>query len=243
MSTTTTPAGAVLDAGDLDFDDVVLARSHDIPVLVDFWAPWCGPCRMLGPVLERVAAELAGRVEVVKVNTDEARGVAGRYEIRSIPAVKLFEAGAVRAEFVGALPEARVRAFLEEHLPTGTARQARAAAEEALHARDPERAIELARAVPASSDDWDRMQAVIALAEAMRAPPDDGPIAAAFAAALDRFVARDLPGALDGLLAIVEQDRRWGDDAARKAMLAIFQLAGVRSPLSDDYRRRLALLL
>jgi len=238
-----TPPGSVLEATDHDFDALVVERSKVVPVLVDFWAPWCGPCRVLGPVLERVGAELAGEVEVVKLDTDAHTAIAARYQISSIPAVKLFEDGAVVAEFVGALPEGRVRAFLDEHLPTGSVRRARAAAEDALHAGDFARAIELARQVPASSKDWERMQAVIALAEAAARPASGDALGIAYAAAIDKLVARDHRGALDGLLAIVEKDRRWSDEAARKTMLAIFQLLGVRSPTSDEYRHRLALLL
>jgi putative thioredoxin len=87
------------------------------------------------------------------------------------------------------------------------------------------------------------MQAVIALAEAAQRPPGGDPLGAAYAASLDKLVARDHRGALEDLLAIVEKNRRWNDEAARKTMLAIFQLLGVRSPTSDEYRRRLALLL
>jgi putative thioredoxin len=104
-----------------NFPSEVVNASASQPVLVDFWAPWCGPCLALGPVLQQVADENAGKMKVVKVNTEENQELAQQFQIRSIPAVKLFRGGRVVDEFVGALPLARIRAFLEPHLPRASA--------------------------------------------------------------------------------------------------------------------------
>lgn len=101
-----------------DFDQKVLAASHQAPVLVDFWAPWCQPCTILKPILEKLAAEQGGQFILAKVNSDENQELAVRYGVRGIPAVKAFVDGQMVDEFTGALPEAQIREFLEGLIPS-----------------------------------------------------------------------------------------------------------------------------
>jgi putative thioredoxin len=113
---TAPPAELVFDVTEADFEARVLEASIDVPVLLDCWAPWCGPCRSLGPVLEKLAKAYGGRFLLAKINTDEAPNISAALRIRSIPLVVLFAGGRPLDQFVGALPEGQIRQFLDKHL-------------------------------------------------------------------------------------------------------------------------------
>ena len=123
------------DVNTADFEQKVLAASHQVPVLVDFWAEWCAPCRSLKPILEKLATEYGGRFLLAKLNSDENQELSAKYWVRSIPSVKAFRDGQLVDEFAGALPEAQVRAFLDRVIPSA-AEPLRIAAQTARQAKD-----------------------------------------------------------------------------------------------------------
>jgi len=145
----------MIDVTIQNFEAEVIEASMTTPVLVDFWAPWCGPCKSLGPILEKVEEAYAGRFKLVKINSDDEQQLAGAFGIRSIPTCVLLIGGQPVDGFMGALPEGQVKAFLDKHLPP---------AEETV----PEEVAPEPAAPPAGSED-----ALAALAQAVADKPDD----------------------------------------------------------------------
>lgn len=220
------PAGsAVRDVTDATFATEVLTESTRRPVVVDFWAPWCGPCRVLGPVIERVAAEFGEGLVLAKLNTDENQKTAMAYGIQGIPAVKAFRNGEVVAEFTGAIPEQRVRAFFQQLVP-GEADRAAAEASERLRQGDVQGAEERFRAAlesqPANVDALVGLAAILAgrgeTSEAERlldrAPGDRRAKALKHRIFLEGFAQRHAGEDLEGEAAIDPKDPRaryrWG---------------------------------
>lgn len=277
----------IAEVSQKDFDQMVLQRSHQVPVLVDFWAAWCGPCQMLMPLLARLAEEYAGKFFLAKVNTDVEQGLAAQYGIRSLPTVKLFKDGRIVDDFMGVQPERTIRALLDRHIPrpsdamidqgiaalrAGDAAQAERLFEQvlALEPNNDRARLELAGVQIAQG----RFEEAAALLDGLSADAKTAPRSAALrgrlefarvaagappASELERAIAAnpgdclaryqlaalcvlggDYERGLAELLEIVRRDRKFGDDAGRKAMLAVFNLLGSGDERVKKYRTLLS---
>jgi putative thioredoxin len=250
-------------ATDADFASVVVGESATRPVLVDFWAPWCGPCRTLMPLLDRIADDYGGSFALAKVNTDEEQQVAAQFGIRSIPTVMLFHQGQAVEQFVGLQPEPAIRALLDKYLApaadggSGATGQLVAQVESALAARDLESARAALQQLESTSADHPALPGLRALTgfvEAAVARPDVTALRTALehdatdpasrhALAAHHALAGDYATALSEWLELLRRDRRFGDDLARRSILAAFDVLGEGHELTASYRRRMASLL
>jgi putative thioredoxin len=235
-----------IDATEATFERDVIQRSHEHPVVVDFWAEWCGPCRALGPVIEKAVAARDGQVELVKVDTDANPRISQQYGIQSIPAVKAFKDGKVVDEFVGALPPLQVERFLDRIVPS----QADALVESGGEA-DLRRALELepgrADATVALARLVDRDEALELLANvagsfaadglAARLRLEDDPDLAEAFAQLDRGETERGLDTLIAAIASAEGDRK---EDLRRAVVGVLDELGVAHPLARESRRKLA---
>ena len=240
-----------MDITTANFEHEVLQSSASQPVVVDFWAPWCAPCRALGPILEKLEAEYGGRFRLVKVNLDENPALAEALGVRSIPAVFGFREGKPVARFVGAQPEREVRAFIERLLPSPHEKALEQAEQLIAHGKADE-AEKLLEAIPFDIEWEPRMEALrAAIGFARAGGPDTAELERHVAGAPDDHAARlELAQrlaaqrrwreAMDQLLEIVKKDKGWRDGEARKQLLHIFQLAADLPDLVTEYRRKLA---
>jgi putative thioredoxin len=240
-----------MDVTESNFQTAVIERSKTVPVVVDFWAEWCGPCRQLGPVIERAVAGREGKVELAKVDVDANPRLSQTYRIQSIPAVKAFRDGKVAEEFVGAQPPAAIERFLDSLLPSEAELLAERGDEDSLRravALEPSRAE---AAVPLARILHDRGDVDEALVVLSRVPGSFAADGLSARIGLEQAAGPDLGEAFAALDA-GEQERALdlllealpsadgAEDDIRRVIVGILDELGVENPLARDARRRLA---
>jgi putative thioredoxin len=232
-----------MDVTDQTFQAEVIDRSAGVPVVVDLWAPWCGPCKTLGPMIEKAVADTGGAVELAKVNVDDNPAVARAFNVQSIPAVFAIREGQVVDQFIGAVPEAQITAFVQRLAPAPSEADTLAAAGDEASLR---RALELEPDHAPATEGLariliDRGEAGEALALLQRLPETEaGRVLAAEARLLEAGVdvsgtgREEIETKLNQLL-----DRVHDDDAARQEFVDLLEAMGADDPRTKEYRRAL----
>ncbi len=229
---------AAIDVTDETFQTHVIDKSAEVPVVVDLWAPWCGPCKTLGPIIEKVIDETGGKVVLVKVNVDENPGLSQAFKVQSIPAVYAVKDGAVVDGFMGSYPEHAVKEFVDALLPT----EEEVAVAELLDAGD-EGSLRIALSMEPANEDI-----IVALAELLITQGNSDEALALLAripesertrhvAALARVGIAPQDDYDDQLTALLDQVKT--DDEARQKYVDLLELMGPTDPRTADYRRQL----
>jgi len=271
----------VIDVNEMNFEYEVVAFSKNKPVLVDFWAEWCHPCKTLSPILEKIVNEANGSLRLAKVNIDQNPNLAMQFNVRSIPTIKAFIEGRVATEFVGAQPEARLRELINNLTPPSPVDLDLSKAQNLLLSQDWQKAepilrkvldkkadspaalLGLAKALLAQDQPEEAMKALesipsvreVSHAEMLKPfatilidfhlknLPNENDLDAIFLNSIRLSSQAKYPIALDGLLDILRQDKRYRGKTAQQVVLGILEIMGEEDPDTRAYRAELASIL